>query len=98
MENLCKGVVLGMVVGVCVGGILVAKNKKLANKINQTVSTASDKFQEAKEMIEEKMQEKQEEANCISTCDTNNCNCEPYKNQFNTSVNSEKDFSKKSKN
>lgn len=60
MENLCKGLMWGFALGMVVGGIAVAKNKKLANKIKSGLSGASEKFEEAKEMIEEKIEEAQQ--------------------------------------
>ena len=62
MENFCRGVCWGMVAGVIVGGIVVAKNKKLAHKIRDGLSTAEDKIEEVKDTIVEKMQEN--ENNC----------------------------------
>ena len=67
MENFCKGLVFGAVVGMCVGGIIVAKNKKLANKIKDGVCTASEKLEEAKDAIIEKFEEKsrkEKKSNC----------------------------------
>ncbi len=60
MENFCKGVVFGMMLGVAVGAVVVAKNKKLAVKIKDGVSQAETKLKEAKDMIEEKIEESQE--------------------------------------
>ncbi len=60
MGDFCKGAAFGMLVGVCVGGIIVAKNKKLANQIKSKMQTAEEKIMEAKEMVEEKIQEAQE--------------------------------------
>ncbi len=60
MENLCKGIFIGLTVGMVVGGIYVAKNKKLATKIRSGLTGASEKFEEAKEMIGEKLEEVQQ--------------------------------------
>lgn len=60
MEEFLKGMGWGLVAGMIVGGIAVAKNKKLANKIKSGLSGASEKFEEAKEMIEEKIEEAQQ--------------------------------------
>ncbi len=57
MENLCKGLFYGMAIGLVVGGVVVAKNKKLAGQIKQKVSMAEEKLDEAKEMLQEKIQE-----------------------------------------
>ena len=93
MENFCKGVTLGLVSGMIIGGIIVAKNKKLANKIKEGLNTAEEKMQEAKEFIEEKI----EENKCESSSSTDPCNSSSQK--FDFSQNSEnKDFNKKSKN
>ena len=62
MGDFCKGVAYGMVAGVCVGAIIVAKNKKLANQIKSKMQTAETKLMDAKEMIEEKFQEAQEQS------------------------------------
>ena len=67
MENFCKGLVFGAVVGMCVGGIVVAKNKKLASKIKEGVCTASEKLEEAKEALIEKFEEhskRDKKSNC----------------------------------
>ena len=67
MENFCKGLVFGAVVGMCVGGIVVAKNKKLASKIKEGVCTASEKLEEAKGAIMEKFEEcskRDKKSNC----------------------------------
>ena len=47
MENLCKGLFYGMAIGLVVGGVVVAKNKKLAGQIKQKVSMAEEKLDEA---------------------------------------------------
>ncbi len=60
MEYLFKGLMWGFAAGMVVGGIAVAKNKKLANKIKSGLSGASEKFEEAKEMLEEKIEEAQQ--------------------------------------
>lgn len=59
MENLCKGAIFGLAAGMIIGGIAVAKNKKLATKIKSYLSGASEKFEEAKEMLDEKIEEVQ---------------------------------------
>mgnify|MGYP004670534863 CR=1 FL=1 len=56
MENLCKGAILGFAMGLVVGGIVVAKNKKLATKIKDGTKIAETKIEEAKDMLKEKME------------------------------------------
>lgn len=60
MKDYLNGMMLGIGVGMAVGMIIVAKNKKLAGKISEGVDTASEKFQEAKEAIGEKIEECQQ--------------------------------------
>ena len=60
MGDYLKGMTLGVGVGIVIGMIIVAKNKKLAGKISEGVDTASKKIQEAKEMIGEKIEECQQ--------------------------------------
>ena len=80
MENFCRGACWGMVAGIVVGGIIVAKNKKLACKIREGLSTAEDKIEEVKDSIVEKMQEN--ETNCVFE------GCKPKEKQnFNKSQN-----------
>lgn len=63
MENFCRGLGFGMVTGVIIGGIVVAKNRKLANKIKEGLSDAETKMEEVKDNIAEKLQES--ESNCV---------------------------------
>ena len=56
MENLCKGAILGFAMGLVVGGIVGAKNKKLATKIKDGTKIAETKIEEAKDMFKEKME------------------------------------------
>ena len=67
MECFCKGAVLGMLAGVCVGAIVVAKNKKLSNKLNEGLVIAEEKFKEIKDNLEDKMSQGQ--------CECDNCDC-----------------------
>ncbi len=60
MGDFCKGALFGMAVGVCVGAVVVAKNKKLANKIKSCMQSTETKLMDAKDMIEEKIQEAEE--------------------------------------
>lgn len=57
MENCIKSTIVGIGIGMVIGGIIVAKNKKLANKIDQGTDKASDKLMELKDQAEQKMQE-----------------------------------------
>lgn len=96
MENFCKGVILGMVAGACIGAVVVVKNKKLSNKLKEGLVTAEGKLKEIKESIEDKMNE--------SSCEQNNCNCDLNSSGFNQQESeknmdfSKNNFSKKNKN
>ena len=57
MENFCNGMMWGLAVGAVVGSIVVAKNKNLASKIRKGLGIAEEKMQEAKEFVEEKVEE-----------------------------------------
>ena len=57
MENFCRGIGFGMIAGIMVGGIIVAKNKKLAGKIREGLSDAEEKLETVKDNISEKLQE-----------------------------------------
>ena len=57
MENFCRGACWGMIAGLVIGGIIVAKNRKLANKIKEGLWNAENKIEEVKEGIAEKLQE-----------------------------------------
>ena len=58
IENYCRGVLFGMLAGVCVGAIVVAKNKKLSKKINEGFDLAVEKVEDIKESLEEKNDQK----------------------------------------
>ncbi len=91
MKDFIKGLAFGAVVGMAVGAVVVAKNKKLASKIKEGMSTAEEKLKEAKTNLEEKLGE----------CDCNEngdeyCDC---LNESNNEMNfSDKEKNKKSKN
>lgn len=70
MKDLIKGMALGAMVGVVVGGVVVAKNKKLATKIKDGLTSAEGKLNEAKTNLQEKMSE----CDCLSG--GQNCDCE----------------------
>ena len=91
MENICRGFLVGAVFGMCVGAIVVAKNKKLAGKIREGVTTAEEKLQEAKESLIEKMQSSEEK--CVCDCDGNGTNAQNFE-----TFSDKNNFNKKSKN
>ena len=93
MENFCKGVTFGLISGMVIGGIVVAKNKNLAQKIKKGLGIAEEKMQEAKEFVEEKVEEIKSE--CKS--DNEPCYSCDSKMSFSESQ-TNKDFGKKSKN
>lgn len=100
MENFCRGMCWGIAAGLVVGGIVVAKNKNLSSKIRKGLGIAEEKMQEAKEFIEEKIEETKMEFssdNCAGgDCYENGCN---EKSNFDKLKDcSNKDFGKKSKN
>ena len=95
MENYCRGAMLGLVSGMVIGGIIVAKHKNLAAKIRKGLGIAEEKMQEAKEFIEEKIEETKMEFssdNCYDKC------CDEKSNFDKLKDSSCKDFNKKSKN
>ncbi len=57
MEKFCTGMGWGLAVGMVVGAIVVAKNRKLAIKIKDGLGTVEEKLEEAKETLAEKLQE-----------------------------------------
>ncbi len=93
MENFCKGVTFGLISGMVIAGVIVAKNKKLAGKIRDFAGVAEEKLQEAKEFVEEKIEE--------SKCDCgSNSSCSEQSNLKNDCKDTSdcKDLNKKSKN
>ncbi len=60
MKNFCEGILWGMLAGVCVGAVIVAKNKKLSKKIKDGLDVTEEKIMETKEALEEKL--------CESSC------------------------------
>lgn len=69
MKEFLIGSLIGTAVGLCVGGAVVAKNKKLSNKISEGLDTAKAKFAKAKDDIEQKIEE------CKAEKQQNNCCC-----------------------
>lgn len=65
MENFCKGILWGVIIGTCVGAVVVAKNKKLSNKLKQGLEVTEEKIMETKQAIEEKLNDEC----CGGSCD-----------------------------
>ena len=68
MENYCRGLLLGMVAGACIGMVVVARNKKLSKKINEGYEMAMDKAEDIKEAIEDK-----KETDCFNSSKSGEC-------------------------
>ena len=99
MEEYCRGAMLGLVSGMVIGGIIIAKNKSLASKIRKGLGIAEEKMQEAKEFIEEKIEETKMEFESKGVCDDCCDDCSDEKSNFDKlKDSSNKDFAKKSKN
>ncbi len=99
MENYCRGAMLGLVSGMVIGGIIVAKHKNFAAKIRKGLGIAEEKMQEAKEFIEEKIEETKVELESKGVCDDCSSDCFSEKSNFDKlKDSSNKDFGKKSKN
>lgn len=100
MENYCRGAMLGLVSGLIIGGIIVAKNKNLSSKIRKGLGIAEEKMKEAKEFVEEKIEEtKMEFAENKTGAEDCNCDyCDEKSNFDKLKESQNKDFNKKSKN
>lgn len=100
MENFCKGMTWGLVTGLIIGGVAVAKNKKLSVKIRKGLGIAEEKMQEAKEFIEEKIEDSKEDFECkTQPCGTGfDKNCDEKSNFDCLKNGMNKDLNKKSKN
>lgn len=96
MECFCKGVLVGMIAGVCVGAIIVARNKKLANKLNQGLDVAEDKIKDIKEDLEDKLSQNSASDNGYCYCGTSNESTN-YKPEQEANL-PKNNFSKKNKN
>lgn len=72
MENLCKGLLIGMAAGMVIGAVAVVKNKCLREKVKQGVSCAEDKFEEAVDMIEKKLEENENSKKSDFACSSQN--------------------------
>ena len=66
MENFCKGMLWGVVIGTCVGAVVVAKNKKLSQKLKDGLEVTGDKIKETKQALEEKLNQ---DDCCYDSCD-----------------------------
>ena len=73
MKQFLIGSLIGMASGLVVGGIVVARNKKLSHKINEGLDCAEEKIKDAKAAIEKKLK------NCKNNDDNKN-NCESDSN------------------
>lgn len=63
IKDCVKSGIIGLGLGMVLGGILVAKNKKLATKIDQCTDTASDKLMELKDQAEKKINDAKKKNN-----------------------------------
>ena len=96
MGNFLKGALLGTLAGVCIGAIVVAKNKKLSNKLKESIVTAEGKIKEIKQNLEESLAS---EGNC--SCfdqESSQCPQESSENEKVEDKNQLSNFSKKNKN
>lgn len=100
MENFCKGLTWGLVAGMVAGSIIVAKNKNLSSKIRKGLGIAEEKMQEAKEFVEEKIEETKKEFGCEKgDCVGGYDKCQEEKSNFDALKNdANKDLNKKYKN
>lgn len=57
MKEFLIGSLIGTTAGLIIGGVMVARNKKLSSKINQGLDNAEEKLQEAKQTIQKKLKE-----------------------------------------
>ena len=62
MKDCIKCGITCLVVGMVVGGIVVAKNKKLASVINDGTDKVAKTFAEVKDDVEDKIQEVKQQA------------------------------------
>ncbi len=66
MKEFFTGLGMGLAAGLLTGGIVVARNKKLSNKINDGLDMAEEKLEDAKNAIAKKLK---------------NCKCEGENSQ-----------------
>ena len=57
MNDVIKGGLICFGIGMIVGAIVVSKNKKLATGIDDATDTLTQKFDDAKQMVQDKIQE-----------------------------------------
>ena len=69
MKEFFMGGLFGTLAGICVGGIIVSKNKKLSNKISDSITKIEQKFEKAKDCAKEKLEE------CKGSDSNSNCCC-----------------------
>lgn len=62
MKDCIRCGMICLAVGMVIGGIVVAKNKKLAYKIDQSTTKASDALSELKEDMEQKIEDLKQKA------------------------------------
>ena len=74
MEHFCKGMLWGVLVGTCVGAIIVAKNKKLSHKLREGLDVTEEKIKETKQVLEEKL--------CDDDSDCDECEGKSHNNNF----------------
>jgi len=76
MKEFFIGTLIGSMTGLVVGGIMVARNKKLSNKINQGIDKVEEKVKDAKDALQKKLK------NCKIGEDekSSNCECDPNSN------------------
>lgn len=100
MENFCKGLTWGLAAGMIAGAIIVSKNKNLSSKIRKGLGIAEEKMQEAKEFVEEKIEESKKEFGCEQGCGCveTDKNREDKSNFDKLKNGANKDLDKKSKN
>jgi len=55
MKDALTGGIIGLATGMVIGGIIVAKNKKLATKIDKGTDKIAESFEEMKEETETKI-------------------------------------------
>ena len=71
MENFCKGLLLGMMTGILVGAVAVAKNRKLSGMVKEKTEVIEKKISD----ITEKLKEKEDFKDCNQKSISEECNC-----------------------
>ena len=78
MKEILISLMVGAAAGFVVGGIMVARDKKLANKISDGVEKAEDKLKEVKDAAVKKLKDckiGEDKKNCEEICDPNSKVC-----------------------